>query len=46
MAIPRLITGALPLPSTRARIAALLGPNDIVLTGGNALKFDAGGQYV
>ncbi|WP_353205579.1 apolipoprotein N-acyltransferase [Sphingomonas sp.] len=29
---------------TRARIAALLGPNDIVMTGGNALKFDAAGE--
>ena len=29
---------------TRARIAQLLGPNDIVLTGGNALKFDAQGN--
>lgn len=29
---------------TRARIAALLGPNDIVMTGGNALKFDAAGN--
>lgn len=31
---------------TRARIAQLLGPNDIVLTGGNALKFDADGKLV
>ena len=30
--------------ATRARIARLLGPNDIVLTGGNALKFDAAGN--
>ena len=30
--------------ATRARIAALLGPNDVVLTGGNALKFDAAGN--
>ena len=29
---------------TRARIAQVLGPNDIVLTGGNALKFDAAGN--
>jgi apolipoprotein N-acyltransferase len=29
---------------TRARIAALLGPRDVVLTGGNALLFDAEGQ--
>ncbi|WP_188444841.1 apolipoprotein N-acyltransferase [Sphingomonas psychrolutea] len=29
---------------TRARIAALLGPNDLVMTGGNALKFDATGN--
>ena len=29
---------------TRARIAQLLGPNDIVLTGGNALQFDAQGN--
>ncbi|PTS74562.1 apolipoprotein N-acyltransferase [Sphingomonas sp. HMWF008] len=29
---------------TRARIAALLGPNDMVMTGGNALKFDAAGN--
>ena len=29
---------------TRQRIAALLGPNDIVMTGGNALKFDAAGN--
>ncbi len=29
---------------TRARIAALLGPNDLVMTGGNALKFDAAGN--
>ena len=29
---------------TRARIAALLGPNDVVMTGGNALKFDAAGN--
>ncbi|MET3825048.1 apolipoprotein N-acyltransferase [Sphingomonas sp. PvP055] len=29
---------------TRARIAALLGPRDVVLTGGNALLFDATGQ--
>lgn len=28
----------------RRRIAAHLGPNDIVLTGGNALKFDAAGN--
>jgi apolipoprotein N-acyltransferase len=28
----------------RQRIAAHLGPNDIVLTGGNALKFDAAGN--
>lgn len=31
---------------TRARIAQLLGPNDIVLTGGNALKFDAQGKLM
>ena len=31
---------------TRARIAALLGPNDIVMTGGNALKFDAAGNVI
>lgn len=30
--------------STRRRIAALLGPRDIVLTGGNALQFDDAGQ--
>jgi len=29
---------------TRARIAALLGPRDVVLTGGNALLFDSAGQ--
>ncbi|MDO7844057.1 apolipoprotein N-acyltransferase [Sphingomonas immobilis] len=29
---------------TRARIASLLGPDDIVLTGGNALKFDPDGN--
>lgn len=29
---------------TRSRIAALLGPRDVVLTGGNALKFDASGE--
>ncbi len=29
---------------TRTRIAALLGPGDIVLTGGNALQFDASGN--
>lgn len=29
---------------TRARIAGLLGPDDVVLTGGNALKFDAAGD--
>ncbi|WP_010162078.1 MULTISPECIES: apolipoprotein N-acyltransferase [unclassified Sphingomonas] len=28
----------------RSRIAALLGPRDVVLTGGNALKFDASGE--
>ena len=31
---------------TRARIAALLGPNDLVMTGGNALKFDAAGNVI
>jgi apolipoprotein N-acyltransferase len=29
---------------TRARIAALLGPRDVVMTGGNALLFDPAGQ--
>ena len=29
---------------TRSRIAALLGPRDVVLTGGNALKFGATGD--
>ncbi len=29
---------------TRSRIAALLGPRDVVLTGGNALKFDRIGE--
>lgn len=29
---------------TRSRIARLLGPRDVVLTGGNALKFDATGN--
>lgn len=29
---------------TRTRIAQLLGPDDIVLTGGNALKFDSAGK--
>ena len=29
---------------TRRRIAALLGPDDVVLTGGNSLQFDAGGE--
>ena len=29
---------------TRARIAALLGPNDLVMTGGNALQFDPAGN--
>lgn len=32
--------------ATRKRIAALLGPRDIVLTGGNALKFDARGEMI
>ncbi|MES2058628.1 MAG: apolipoprotein N-acyltransferase [Pseudomonadota bacterium] len=31
---------------TRRRIAARLGPNDIVLAGGNALKFDAQGEVI
>ncbi|WP_244624658.1 apolipoprotein N-acyltransferase [Sphingomonas sp. So64.6b] len=31
---------------TRRRIAALLGPNDIVLTGGNSLKFDARDEVI
>jgi apolipoprotein N-acyltransferase len=31
-------------PLTRSRIAAELGPNDIVLTGGNALMFSHDGQ--
>jgi apolipoprotein N-acyltransferase len=30
--------------TTRRRIAALLGPNDIVLTGGNAIQFDRRGE--
>ncbi|WP_426264168.1 apolipoprotein N-acyltransferase [Sphingomonas sp. PWP1-2] len=29
--------------TVRRRIATVLGPNDVVLTGGNALKFDAAG---
>ncbi|WP_242138428.1 apolipoprotein N-acyltransferase [Sphingomonas sp. TREG-RG-20F-R18-01] len=29
---------------TRSRIAALLGPRDVVLTGGNALTFDKAGE--
>jgi apolipoprotein N-acyltransferase len=33
-----------PPDSIRRRIAAHLGPDDIVLTGGNALKFDAAGN--
>ena len=33
-----------PPGAIRRRIAAHLGPNDIVLTGGNALKFDAMGN--
>lgn len=35
---------AAPPAAIRARIAALLGPRDIVLTGGNSLKFDAAGN--
>lgn len=33
-----------PPGAIRRRIASHLGPNDIVLTGGNALKFDASGN--
>lgn len=33
-----------PPDAIRRRIASHLGPNDIVLTGGNALKFDAAGN--
>ena len=33
-------------PEARARIAALLGPNDIVLLGGDALEFDRRGNLV
>ena len=32
--------------TARRRIAALLGPNDVVLTGGNALQFDRRGEMV
>ncbi|WP_082472675.1 apolipoprotein N-acyltransferase [Sphingomonas sp. Leaf357] len=32
--------------TTRRRIAALLGPNDVVLTGGNAVQFDKAGEMV
>ncbi len=32
--------------TARRRIAALLGPNDVVLTGGNAIQFDRRGEMV
>ncbi|MEG3087046.1 apolipoprotein N-acyltransferase [Sphingomonas sp. PB4P5] len=33
-------------PFTRMRIAAPLGPNDVVLTGGNGVQFDAQGEMI